>query len=343
MDKKNYSEKITIRNVAERAGVTIGTVSNFINGTASVSEKTAIKVEAAIKELNYVPNAMAKTLRSKKSKIIGVLIPNMNNSFYSMTTSVFADKAYQHGYTVLLSTYEYSLKREIEELKRLESNQIDTLVLFNGSKDEAVISGFMKKGISFVLADRSTDIKDVSYVQFDNKNVMSEIVAMLKAKGYGRIGLFFEPLDLVNIEDRYLGFVEALRENGYPFCSEDIYIKADFCLNNLKNGYEHMKEILTTRRKEELPNAWIASSDLLAIGMIRAMKECGYRVPEDFGIIGFDNIEISGYVHPRLTTVKQDQFLLGEKLWEVVESLITGKKKVMNITLEQQLVKRESC
>lgn len=342
MEKKERRKRMTITQVAERAGVTIGTVSHVMNGTAPITQETAQKVYQAIRELNYVPNIMAKSLRSRKNYTIGLMIPNLNNSFHSRITSVFVDRAYKLGYSVQIYGYEYSLEREKEELARLESNNIGVVIIFNGCGDEEEIESFVKKGIPVILADRRTDIPGVPCIEFDNKRVMKEIVLMLKERGYQRIGFFSEPLRLTNLQDRYQGYQDALESCGYPFNENYVFIREDLCLDNLKNGFLYMREILRTRKKEELPQVWITSSDLLAIGIMRAMEESGYKIPMDFGVVGFDNTEISGYVTPRLTTVNQDQVLMGEKLMDMVLRL-GNHEQVENILLDQSLIVRKSC
>ena len=171
---------------------------------------------------------------------------------------------------------------------------------------------------------------------------MDEIVTLFKKKGYQRIGFFSEPIELANLQDRFEGYKNALEKNGYEFNDKYTYIKESLQLDNLKNGYLYMKEILSTTRKENLPDAWIVSSDLLGIGMLRAIKEMGYKVPQDFGIVSFDNIEVSGYINPRLTTVEQDQVLMGETLMKVVKQVNNNRDNLKNIVLKQRLIIRET-
>ena len=121
-----------------------------------------------------------------------------------------------------------------------------------------------------------------------------------------------------------------------------IFGKESLSGDKLKNGYLYMKEILETHKKEELPEAWIATSDYLAVGMMRAINEKGYSIPGDFGLIGFDNIDLSGYVNPRLTTVEQNQELFGKKLWEAVKKIHQNGIRE-EIVLPQKVLMRESC
>lgn len=343
MNSNKTAKRSTIKQVAERSGVTIGTVSHVINGTAPISDETTMRVRKAIEELKYIPNATAKSLRSKKNYTIGLMLPNLTNNFHSKVASVFVDKAYEQGYSVQIHGYEYSLERERRELIRMEGNDIGIVVIFNGNGDEKEIKDFLKKGIPVILADRSTTIPNVPYIKFDNEKIMADIISMLKRKGYQRIGFFSEPIELTNLQDRFQGYKKALVEYGYEYKEEFVFIKDNLCLDNLKNGYLYMKEILSSYDKAKLPDVWIASSDLLAIGMMRGIHEAGFRVPEDFGIVGFDNIDVSGYVNPRLTTVEQNQVILGEEMMNMIKQCEARNNNVENVLLQQKLVIRESC
>lgn len=336
-------KRATMKEVATLAGVTIGTVSNVINHKSVVLPQTVQRVEEAIRELEYVPNSTARNMRLKHNRQIGLLIPNLTNNFYSRIISRFVDLADEHGYTVLILGYEYSLEREKKALRSLYENDVQMIIVINGTGDEKYIQRYMSRGISFILADRHCDmLPDISYVEFENKEVMSEAVALLKEKGYRSIGYLSEPLSITNIADRFEGYRIGLEKHGYVFSEKDVYISERLCLDNTQNGYLFMQELLQSKRRDELPEAFIISSDLQAIGVMRAMREAGYTVPGDFGIIGCDNLELSGYVHPGLTTIEQDRDLLGRRLWEMTRAKLEGEK-VENIVLSQQLIVRDSC
>lgn len=335
-------KRATMKDVAQRSGVTIGTVSHVINGTAPISAETMEKVVQAIDELDYTINPMARYMRSKKSYNVGLLIPNLNNSFYSMLSSAFVDEAYKCGYNVSMLSYEYSKEREKKELYALQNSSVDAIVIVNGYDDEEYIRDITDRGTRIILADRRSALADIPYVQFDNTKVLYEIVAMLKEKGYGTIGYISESMAFINIQDRYKAFTHAMDYYGYQLDTRHVYISDSFQLNNMRNGYLYMKQLLESERRENLPDAFIASSDQLAIGVIRALAEKGYSVPGDMGIVGCDNIEVSGYILPRLTTINQDQTLLGKKTWEMVCESINGKT-IDNINLDQKLIIRGSC
>ena len=338
--KKN---RITIRQVAERAGVTIGTVSHVINGTASISSETKAKVREAIAELNYVPNITAKSLRSKNSKMVGFLIPNLNNNFYSKISSTFINHAFENGFIVQIFAYEYSLEKELQAIDSLASNSVDIVIILNGYGDEEGIKRLLDAGKNVILADRLSDIDGVSCVYFDNKKAIFEAIELLKVKRYQRIGLLSEPLTLSNVQERFEAYQAALETFGFRFREEDVFICKNFQLDAMVNGYLYVKEILQNNMDRELPDVFIATSDMLAIGAIKAFREFGLDVPGDVGIISYDNLDIASFMNPELTTIEQDQVLMGTELFWLVKAISEKEVVKKNIALPQKLIIRESC
>ena len=340
---KSTKKRVTITQVAKYAGVSVGTVSNYLNGTASVSHDRAQRIQKAIDELDYIPDTLASSLRRKDSTAIHILTPHLDSAFYTSTISTLMHCAYKAGYTVHISSYEYSADIEKQQLRALESSKPGTsVIIFNGFDDQTEIRRLAKKQIHVILADRQELPGYTSSVVFDNRRAPFEIVCLLKNRNYKRIGLFTEPTKLQNIHERGEGFIEAMKFFDFSEPEHDVFSRPDLSLDKLKNGYLYMMEILESHKREELPDAWLATSDYLAFGMMRAINEKGYSIPEDFGIIGYDNIEISGYVNPRLTTVEQDQKLFGKTLWSVInEYNKTGK--FQNIELPQKIKMRGSC
>lgn len=339
----NGKRKVTIRQVAKYAGVSVGTVSNYLNGTAVVSKDRSDRIQKAIDELEYIPDVLASSLRRKSSRDIHVLTPNLNNGFYTNIISFLMGYAHKAGYTTHISGYEYSLDMEKKQLRILENSKPGTVVIiFNGYNDEAEIKRLIKKEIHVILADRQETIQNTSSIGFDNCSVIYQIINFLKEKNYRSIGLLTELTRLENVKRRRDSFVEAMEFYGYKNPEAFVYERESLSLDKLKNGYLYMKEILESHPKEDLPQAWIATSDYLAIGLMRAIREKGYSIPRDFGVVGYDNLELSAYVSPKLTTVSQDQKLFGQKLWEVVEHY-NQTNETENILLPQEIVIRESC
>lgn len=337
------AKKVTIRDVAKLAGISPSTVSNYLNATANIAPKTARNIEESIKTLNYRPNMAARNLRKNENRTIDVLIPNINNHFYSKILGIFMDLAYASGYSVYSYGYEYSSMREQKAIHEITSNSPAAVVVFNGVDDDAHLNRLQEMGIKVIFADRKTDNKKINYVAFDNNQIFREVFSLLKQSGYKNVGFFAEPPYLSNMRERYANLENAAKEAGFSFSKKNIFSRPDLCLDNLKNGYHFMCDILKKNSPDKLPDAWITSSDYLAIAVLRALEDNGYSIPGDFGIIGFDNIDITGYTHPRLTTVEQDQSLMGKVLWETVSNAISGSPEVKHIVLPQSLIIRQSC
>lgn len=340
MNKKNH--RATMKDVAKKAGVTIGTVSHVLNHTAPISEKTTKKVQEAIEELQYVPNSFARSIRTKKNNHVGLMIPNLTNNFHSRIASHFTNLAAENKYVLHIMGYEYSLEREMEQIHSLMEYNVDTVVIVNGCGDEAMIRELRDRGIFVILADRRSDMKDVPYVEFDNFETYRKMVGILKGRGYRSIGFVSEPWGIINLRDRYEGFLQGLKENGLEFHQEHVFTSDSLYLDYLKNSYLYMKNLLVEKKREELPEVFVITSDLLAIGIMRAIREAGYRIPEDFGVIGCDNLEFAGYVQPRLSSVAQDRELLCREVWKMILAHGRGEK-TENIVLPQEIIMRESC
>lgn len=335
------AERVTMKEVAKRAGVTIGTVSHVINGTASISAETKQRVWDVIEETHYTPNPMASYMRSKKSKIIGLLLPDLNNHFFAKTASEFTALAYENGYTVLILENGYSLEKEKQNIQILIRNNADAVFVMCGFHDESLLEELLKRKKTVIFADRDSDAEAIPCIQFDNHKIMMEIVSLAKEKGCDSVGFLCETLELTNLKERFAGYRQALAANGYSYRPEHVFLSETLRMNHIQNGYAYMKEILQTHKREELPKAWITSSDLSALGAIRAFEEAGYQVPKDFLIVGWDNLEVSEFISPKLTTVLQDQKKLGREMWKLFLKSMKGES-VQRIILEQELIQRES-
>ena len=209
---KSTKKRATITQVAKHAGVSVGTVSNYLNGTAGVSHDRAARIQQAIDVLDYIPDTLASSLRRKDSTAIHVLTPHLDSAFYTNTISALMHDAYEAGYTVHISGYEYSSEIERQQLRALESSKPGTsIIIFNGFDDLTEIKRLAKKQIHVIMADRREIPGYTSSVIFDNRRVPFEIICLLKNRNYKRIGLFTEPTKLQNIRERVEGFLEAMK------------------------------------------------------------------------------------------------------------------------------------
>lgn len=334
--------RATIQDVARQANVTIGTVSHVINGTAKISAKTTDRVNEAIRMLNYRPNPHAQALRRSNAKSIGCLVPDITTNYYSNFFSCFVSYAYESSYSVSVINFQHSPKYEISEIENLIAKNVDAILLYNGFDDNEGLEIIRQANIPLVLLDRHQD--GYSCISFNNTDTMARLIQLLKLSGYSRIGYISESILIQNLNDRYIGVLKGMQENGLETDTRNILISRQPQVNNLSIGYRLMKERLAQGKLQYLPEVFIASSDLIAIGAMRAIREAGLSIPRDLSIIGCDNLQMATYVEPALTTIWQSYSDIAEQAWKILCHLLEhpGCEPVVK-TLTQHLVIRDSA
>lgn len=340
--KSKDKKMATIIDVAKCSGVSVGTVSNVLNGTAKVSYATQKKVNEAIEALNFRPNDMARSLRFTKSKLIGFLAPDIND-FYNSVAKHFVEYAYQSGYTVLYSGCGYSQQRERDLIDLLIQKRAEVIVVIGGGFDDEYLCEMYNRGTKLLLLDRHIDNSGIPSVEFDNASTIRKLVSLLKKSGHQKIGFMSETICMTNLEDRYRGYIRGIADIREKLQERHIYISDELQLNKKTNAYNAMKRLLLTKTQEELPDVFIVTSDYVAVGMMDAIHEFGLRIPEDIGVTGFDNSVICEYLSPPLTTIEQDVKKMGEIAWNIVQDIINDTlKSSERILLPQKLVIRNT-
>lgn len=343
MSIANPSKKATMNDVAKKAGVTIGTVSHVINGTAPISKATTAKVLKAIKELSYTPNRSAVALRTSHTKTIGLMLPDVTNSYYSVISDIFTLKANEDGYAILIFHFKYDHDLEKQGITNFVSQNVDAILLWNGFGDEDILSDYLKAPCNppLILLERTH--KDFLSIKADNSYIVEQAVDMLCAKGYKDIGFISETNLLENLNDRYKGYLSGMKKNGLKPNPKHIHIQSNMLINNMGHGYRHFKKFIKEHGANALPDAFVIGSDMLAMGIMRAFTEEGIRIPEDIAVIGFDNDEFCDYTYPPLTSIDQNKEMIGRIVWEKTKQIINGEKTDSRIDVLQQIVERSSC
>lgn len=342
-EAKGQSQTITMQDVAKYAGVSKSTVSHVINGTAPISDITRKQVLETIEKLKYKPNALARGLRMKKTKKVGLIIPDVGNEVYSTFARGVMNFAYERGYSIMICSNQYSLEREKMEVNSLIESRVDGLIFVGGISDKEFILEMKSTGIPIVLADSRILNSGIFSVEFDNVLALNRIVRHLSERGYRRIGYITESITAINMEDRFLGYRNSLKEYGVPYDELLVFIEKDLQLRKLENSYIKMKEILAGDAGNKLPLAFITTSDLIAIGVINAIKESGLRIPDDVAVTGFDDISISSKIDPPLTTIAQDMDYMGQLSAELILKAIEIQETIpQHIKLEPRLIVRKS-
>jgi LacI family transcriptional regulator len=307
-----------IQDVAARARVSITTVSRVLNSSVHrVNPRTRERVLQAIQELDYRPNALARGLLMKKTMTIGVIIPDISNHYYAEIVRGIQDVADQQGYNIILQNTDRRPERIVKSIYLLREKIVDG-VIFSGG----IIHGFEPLSALKELKDRVVVIgrHEVNFpaVLVDNIGGASQATQHLADIGHRRIGFIGGPEASTTGDDRLRGYQSALAQNGYP--TEARLISR----GNLtpRSGYEAARKLLSG---PDRPSALFAANDLMAFGAVCAARELNLRIPEELAVVGFDNIPLSSYLVPSLTTVEIPMQSLGAAAMETLIDLISHK------------------
>lgn len=338
--ERRTGQRSTMSDVARRAHVSISTVSHVLNGTASISAEATEKVIAAVEELNYMPNALARGLRQKQTMVIGLVVPEIRNEFYAGCASAVLQAADREAYTVLLCDCCYDLEREERSVRALIERRVDGLIFVGGSGDEKLIRMARQAGVAVVLGDRSMD--GYSSVEFTNVKSMRGLVKKLYNMGKRRFCYVSEPIDMMNLRERYEGFLQGLVDCGLSESQHQLLVEKRLQQEKIETARRLIMEQLSTA-DASVPDVYITSCDAIAIGVIAGLAAKGLSVPDDVGVVGFDNIIMAAYTTPPLTTVEQNMQSIGEHAFQLLHDILSRKAaEPVHIILESNLISRDS-
>lgn len=331
--------KVTIKDIAEKANVSVATVSRVVNNKSKgVGEETRKRILDLVREYNYQPSAVARGLVTKKSKIIGLIIPDLTNPFYPKMAKGIEDVAHENGYNIILCDGNNSKEKEAAYLDFLNEHYVCGIIYNNFHNiSDVILDKILKTSLPLVFIDSKPDVKGCKCVYLDNQKAMYDLVEYLINNGHRRIGFMTGPLDSYSINERYKGYINALQDNNIPIDS-DLVIQGDYVF---KDGYDAMGDLL---KKTSDITAVACCNDLMAIGALEKLEDMGIKVPDDISVAGFDNIDMTRLVRPRLTTVAQPIYDMGRQAASMIISIIEGKAKEVqdNVIFEPSLVIRDS-
>ena len=337
-DKK----RVTINDVAHLAGVVPSTVSHVLNQTASISEETRSRVLRAVEELNYSPNASARALRQKRTRLIGVAVQDISSEFYARCAASILEEARKDCYCVLLCDAAFDKENLKKGVMTLIERRVDGLIFIGGGNDEEIIREAQNAGVPIIMGDRH--FEDFPSVEFDNRITVRKLVKLLWKAGYQNYTYASEPTKIQgNLRERYEGFLEGLRECGAS--GEQIRVVFDERLHKekIKGSFQIFENLISQTEDKEGTMVYVTSNDLIAYGILAAAEKKGIPIPGKLAVVGFDNIQLSEYYVPGLTTIAQDEKLLGRNCYQLFKKVIHGQVQERHIVLEQQIIGRESA
>lgn len=340
--KVQKMKTITLKDVAKKAGVGVGTASRVLNNQAHVSEDKRERVMAAIEALNYQPDAIARSLKTKTTKNIGVILNDITNPFYSELFRGLETEAKAAGYSIVFIDLYLQDEDWIDTVLNFYKSKVDGIIFIGSTVTQEILERCENFSLPFVYASASMDLppsynKPIYSVDIDNEKAAYDATNAILALGHKDIALILGAEDDKNSTYfRKIGFEKAMAENG-------VLINSDWVLFGqftFDSGYQAMQKILTTEKR---PTLVFAISDLMAVGAAKAILERGLKIPDDISVMGFDGIKNSEYYYPEIATVNQPRYEMGRMASEKIIKLI-HKEKVHEpqTILEHRIIMRDS-
>ncbi|HRM45060.1 MAG TPA: LacI family DNA-binding transcriptional regulator, partial [Flavobacterium sp.] len=315
-------KETTLKEIAEALGISITTVSKALKNYPDVSEKTRKAVLALAEELNYTPNSFAVNLRTKESKTIGLIIPEVVHHFFSNVINGIIAEAEKNGYLVIILQSNESLELEKKQVALLVNKRVDGIImsLSNESNNDFHIKEILRKEIPFVQFDKISKLIPSSKVIINDQKAAMEAVQHLIDKGCEKIAHIRGPENPQNAIDRFIGYKKALEKNGIPYDSKLVYT----CKNvTFEEGVEFAKQIVAEH--PDVDGIFVIT-DLVAVGVLAYFNEKGIQVPNQIAVIGFSNWFMSQVITPKLSTVDQPSYEMGAAAFTLLlEEMICRK------------------
>ncbi|WP_174734576.1 substrate-binding domain-containing protein [Mesobacillus harenae] len=330
----NNKKKITIRDIAKESGVSVATVSRYINKVSYTSLETEKKIQGVLDKFDFTPNAVARGLAKQKTNTIAFVTPDIRNPFFPELVKSVESVSKNRGYSLLLiSTNEHDLKRK-DFWNNLKSRYIEGLILAESETSEEVTNHLKGLDIPFVRIDRAVHLDESNSVSVNNFEGARLAVNHLIEVGCKKIVHISGPKSFFPAQGRIKGYLNVMEDKGW----EEIIYEGDF---TLESGRKQTEKLL--KEQPDVDGIFYAN-DLMAIGALKAFKNLGVNVPKDIAIIGFDGIQLTEIVSPEISTISQPINKIGEIATNSLIYKIENPNQSMNqnVLLDVKLIKRES-
>ncbi len=334
------NSKVTIHDVAKESGVSYSTVSRVLNGFEFVKEETRVKVLATAEKLGYVANMQARSLAGGKTRIIGLLVPGLDNGYIGEIVRGIDEEIAKFNYDLMLYTTRRRAGSEAYYVKTVSNGLTDGIIFVVPLLDREYLLSLREHNFPYVVVDQTDPLFNSPAVDATNWQGAYDATQYLIGLGHQRIGFIKGLSAIQSAADRLAGYKAALAD-AHLFYDEALVVEGDFFTTS---GYEAACKLLQCPQR---PTAIFASNDLMALGAMQAIREHGLRIPEDVSLVGFDDIPQASLAHPRLTTVRQPLEQMGRiavnLLVEQIENPENFERAPRRVTLATRFVERESC
>jgi LacI family transcriptional regulator len=336
-NEEKKSNTPTIVDVARESGVSYSTVSRVLNGYEFVKPATREKVLDAAERLGYVPNQQARRLAGGRSNIIGVLVPGLDNSYIGEVIRGIDEELAKSDYDLMIYTTHRQRGKETKYVSSIVNGLTDGLLLIVPLVPTTYLDALHERGYPYVLIDQADTTGLSAIVNATNWQGAYEATQYLINLGHRRIGFITGLMGLSSAVERLEGYRAALSDHDIPVRSE-LIVEGDFWSDG---GYAAAEQLLSL---SEVPTAIFASNDLSAFGAMEAIRERGFRIPEDISLVGFDDIPQASIVYPKLTTVRQPLDQMGRVAAKMLlEHIENPERSLRRVTLSTHLIIRDTC
>ena len=330
------TKSVSLDDVAQHAGVSTATVSRVINHPEKVADKSRGAVNSSIEALGYIPDGAARALASRHSRIIGAVIPTLDNALFARGIQGLQRRLRQLDYTVIVASHEYDLAEELNEVKMLLRQGVDGLLMVGSQHDPELLQLLEEKRVPYVNCWTWDPDPSQPYIGFDNRRAARKIADYLLDLGHIDLAIVAGHTENNDrARDRVLGIKDAIEARKLQLAPEKI-IKRSY---SIKQGRDAMRQLL---QMKERPTAVLCGNDILALGALAECQSHGIRIPEDISIAGFDDLDMSSQIRPALTTVYVPSAEMGENAAEYLVAKIRQEPLKTPAAMKTQLMVRET-
>lgn len=339
--KRMSKKRVSLKDIAERVGVSTALVSYVLNGQEKekrVGAEVVIKIRKVLKEMNYKPNHIARSLRFGTTQTIGLIVTDIANPFFSSMARHIEDEANKSGYTVIIGSSDENCSKSDILVETLLNRQVDGFIIVPAEGCSDCIQALLDDKVPLVMVDRYIPGLPSNYVVLDNFTASYNATMHLINEGYKQIGLVAYKSTLIHMRERIRGYEEAMKNSGFE---KNIWIK-QIRFDHITNDITKAIESISNKEEKKLDALFFATNTLSLAGLYQ-IHNLGIKVPEDLALIGFDGNEAFDFFYSPLTYVKQPVDEMGKEAVRILLDQINGSKKISHVNLVSQLIIRDSC